>query len=145
MTSPYHEPAERELIEQLMIDLDQDGHVYDFTAVHGASMIELFFRTEAKTPGHVDVRVLLKNDGTWEVMHVPAPIKVDDTFSAYDANVGHAEGWGMFDVDGRWALQRDDEKGIFDTDADALIYVAHQAPNSELHRAAIDMIGTLVE
>lgn len=58
----------------------------------------------------------------------------------------HDEGWGLFEVDGRWQLQRSDDRNVFPTDADAVCYVADRAQGgSPYHRAAIEAIGTLVD
>ena len=63
------------------------------------------------------------------------------------------EGWDLFEVDGRWQLQRIDDpegnelgydKPKFESDADAIIFVALQAHGgSSYHRTAIEYIGTL--
>lgn len=54
------------------------------------------------------------------------------------------EGWSMFEVDGRWQLQRDDEAKKFESDAEAIIFVASKAnEGSDYHMRAIEMIGTL--
>lgn len=145
MTTPSHTVVDREVLTQAMIDLDEQGDTYHFITYHGASMVEMLLETDGDTPGHKDIRVLLKNDGTWEVMSVPVPIKLENHFSAYDAGFAQAEGWGMFEVDGRYQLQRDDEAGIFESDGDAILFVAAKAADSPLHKAAIMMIGTLVE
>lgn len=56
------------------------------------------------------------------------------------------EGWSLFDVDGRWQLQRVDEDKKFESDAEAIIFVASKAnEGSEYHMRAIEMIGTLAE
>lgn len=67
-----------------------------------------------------------------------------------------AEGWDLFDVEGRIQLQRIDcpsdhdcltyDEPKFASDADALIFVALQAHGSSAyHRDAIERIGTLVD
>ena len=33
-----------------------------------------------------------------------------------------SEGWAMFEVDGRWMLQRDDEENKFESDAEAILF-----------------------
>ena len=145
MTTDAHVVAKREVLTQAMIDLDEQGHTYHFTMCHGASMVELHLVTEGDTPGHDDVRVLLKNDGTWEVMSIPVPIKLENHFSAFNQEFALAEGWGMWGVDGRYALCRDDDTCVFESDGDAILFVAAKAADSPLHKAAIMMIGTLVE
>jgi len=71
-----------------------------------------------------------------------------------DNTQAHTEGWDLFDVDGRWQLQRiafpadwdlDYTEQKFPTDADALIFVANlAAQGSAFHRFAIVEIGLLV-
>lgn len=54
------------------------------------------------------------------------------------------EGWNLFDVEGRWQLQRDDEAKKFESDAEAIIFVAGKAnEGSDYHMRAIELIGTL--
>lgn len=66
------------------------------------------------------------------------------------------EGWDLFDVDGRFQLQKlDDPASVpelgytepkFKSDLDALLFVAHQAlRGSKYHRNALALIGTLTE
>lgn len=55
-----------------------------------------------------------------------------------------SEGWDVFNVDGRMMLQRCDEAEIFETDLDALLFVAEQAlKGSVYHRNALEKIGRL--
>lgn len=62
-----------------------------------------------------------------------------------DTNIAKAEGWGLFDVDGRWQLQKLDNSNSFSTDAHAILHVAGKARyGSPYHMAAIAAIGTLV-
>ncbi len=145
MTTDSHITVEREVLTQVMIDLDESGDTYHLTLTHGASMVEAFLETGGATPGHQDIRVLLKNDGTWGVMSIPIPIKLNNPFSAFDQEFALAEGWGMWSVDGRYALCRYDEAGIFESDGDAILFVAARAADSPLHKTAIMMIGSLVE
>lgn len=57
-----------------------------------------------------------------------------------------SEGWALFDVDGRLQLQKDDEQAKFESDADAIIFVALKAhAGSAYHRAALEWIGKLSE
>ena len=62
----------------------------------------------------------------------------------YDCVQAGIEGWGMFETEGRWQLQRIDDDPKFRTDTDAILYVADRArAGSAMHLAALDMIGTL--
>lgn len=72
----------------------------------------------------------------------PPRITAPCRFPDYDADEALKEGWAMFDVDGRWQLQRDDEMARFASDAEAILYVASCATaGSKLHLEAINMIG----
>jgi hypothetical protein len=67
---------------------------------------------------------------------------VDVVEANEERDLSHEEGWGMFEVDGRWMLQR--FEGIFDSDVDALMWVAQQAiDGSARHRVALRKIGSL--
>lgn len=67
-------------------------------------------------------------------------------FPDYDAAKAQAEGWAMFEAEGRYQLQRDDEANVFESDADAIIHVAVCAKaGSKLHLEALHMIGRLVQ
>lgn len=55
------------------------------------------------------------------------------------------EGWGIFDCDGsengRWQLQRCDEMGVFNSDADAWAHVVAQADaGSSYHHGALQWL-----
>jgi hypothetical protein len=74
----------------------------------------------------------------------------------FDSQQALAEGWDLFDVDGRLQLQRLDcpsdfcaslgDKPVFKSDADAIIFVALAAnEGSAYHRDALERIGTLAE
>lgn len=75
----------------------------------------------------------------------------------FDNTIALQEGWDLFDVDGRWQLQRiDDPAGNFDllgysepkfgNDAAAIIHVANRAgEGSGYHYDAICRLGTLTE
>lgn len=72
-----------------------------------------------------------------DVAHLAFPDKQDKA---------QTEGWGLFIVDGRYQLQRDDEANMFSSDAQALIYVALKANDgSRFHREALELIGTTAE
>lgn len=69
---------------------------------------------------------------------------VDVVEANEERDLSHEEGWGMFEVDGRWMLQRDDEAGKFVDDVDALMWVAQQArEGSARHLVALRKIGGL--
>jgi hypothetical protein len=83
--------------------------------------------------------------------------RVEDSTERKDSRVfdnaqAVAEGWDLFDVDGRIQLQRIDAPELdgsgydepkFASDADALIFVALQAhAGAAYHREAIERIGT---
>lgn len=69
---------------------------------------------------------------------------VDVVEANAERDLSHEEGWGLFEVDGRWMLQRLDSKGKFVDDADALMWVAKQASEgSEHHLVALRKIGSL--
>lgn len=145
MTTPNHTVVDREVLTQALTDLDQQGDTYHFVVGSQMSAIELHLVTDGETPGHEDIRVLLHNGGDWEVMSIPAPIKLENHFSAFNQEFALAEGWGMWGVDGRYALCRDDDTCVFESDGDAILFVAAKAADSPLHKAAIMMIGSLVE
>ena len=73
----------------------------------------------------------------------------------FDNTQALAEGWDLFDVDGRLQLQRIDDPTVnglpydepkFPSDAEAILYVAAQANlGSAYHREAIEWIGALAE
>lgn len=63
-----------------------------------------------------------------------------------DKDRAREEGWGLFAVDGRYQLQRDDEAGVFESDVDALLFVSAKAiEGSKRHLGALLKIGTLVQ
>ena len=81
---------------------------------------------------------------------------VNQAFVNFDNTRALAEGWDLFDVEGRLQLQRIDDPSAelslgydqpkFDTDADAIIHVAKQADaGSAYHREALYLIGSLAE
>lgn len=69
--------------------------------------------------------------------------KARERCPGFDQSLAELEGWGLFEVDGRIQLQRDDALGIFDCDADALLFVALKAhnDNSGYHYTALEMVG----
>lgn len=67
---------------------------------------------------------------------------VDVVEANEERDLSQEEGWGMFEVDGRWMLQRFED--IFDSDADALMWVAKRASaGSARHLVALRKIGSL--
>lgn len=64
----------------------------------------------------------------------------------FNNNLAELEGWALFECEGRYQLQRDDEAGQFASDADAIIFVANLASaGSAYHRSALELIGALTE
>lgn len=75
----------------------------------------------------------------------------------FDNAAALMEGWDLFDVEGRWQLQRIDDpaadatflgydKPKFKSDAKAIMFVARLArAGSVYHMFALELIGTLVE
>lgn len=75
----------------------------------------------------------------------------------FDNTQALAEGWDLFDVDGRYQLQRIDcpsdhaamldyDEPKFESDAKAIMFVAWMAMDgSEYHENALRLIGTLTE
>lgn len=62
----------------------------------------------------------------------------------WDNSQAFSEGWGVFTVDGRFQIQRSDERGYFTTDAMAIIHVALRAHDgSSYHLQALEMFGAL--
>lgn len=86
----------------------------------------------------------------WSFLAEDVAAKISRLFrearSAED-ELNSSEGWGLFEVDGRYQIQRNDELDvqIFASDADALIWVCAKAATSRRHRAAVELVGTLVE
>lgn len=72
----------------------------------------------------------------------------------FDNDQALREGWDLFEVDGRWQLQRIDDPAAnglgydmpkFASDAHAIIFVAERAASgSEYHMTALHEIGCLV-
>lgn len=57
-----------------------------------------------------------------------------------------SEGWDLFEVDGRYQLQKYDDDQVFDTDLAALLHVARHALNgSQYHLDTLALIGRLCE
>lgn len=74
----------------------------------------------------------------------------DDEISFDDA-IARAEGWGLFETEGRLQLQRNDEPESgqdapkFASDADAIVHVVMQAQaGSTYHSKALSLLGALV-
>ena len=74
----------------------------------------------------------------------------------FDNTQALSEGWDLFDVEGRLQLQKVDDPEAdpslgytepkFDSDAEAIIFVAKQADaGSEYHMTALGLIGALAE
>lgn len=86
----------------------------------------------------------------WPGYHILAVVAIEAAVhclqtAEFDNTQAMKEGWALFEVDGRYQLQRDDEADVFASDADAHIHVALQAHNgSAYHREAMERIGTRV-
>lgn len=56
-------------------------------------------------------------------------------------DIGHSEGWGIFNAEGKTQLQRLDEKEVFVDDEQAWIHVASKAHRGSLpHKSALQHI-----
>lgn len=82
------------------------------------------------------------------------PDQNDGDQGAWDDTQAISEGWCLFDVDGRHSMQRIDcpesadgnsvDEPVFDSDADAIIYVASlAAAGSAYHMDALSLVGSL--
>ncbi len=85
--------------------------------------------------------IVIRRNGEVDFAFPAAP-----RFPDYDAAAAQAEGWGMFETEGRYQLQRDDEADVFESDGAAIIHVALRASmGDKMHCEAINMIGQLVD
>ena len=64
-----------------------------------------------------------------------------DSLTPLAQQIAALDGWGLFDVDGKLELQRDDEANVFADDAAALAHVEEQAAaGSTLHALALALV-----
>jgi hypothetical protein len=91
-----------------------------------------------------------EHDGAWDraeaVVLGVLLVEPVSNVQSWDNTQAIAEGWSLFEVEGRYQLQKDDEAGKFDTDAAAIVFVSLQAAaGSQYHWDALHRIGEAVK